>query len=76
MTILPAALVDVLRSQVERVAEIHRQDLRDGFGRVGYLPFPGEEVSQRRPRATRTVPHSSCNGSGPRPDSHYKPPGV
>jgi integron integrase len=38
VTVLPGSLVDALRRQVERVAEIHRQDLRDGFGRV-YLPF-------------------------------------
>src|SRR5271157_6356638 len=38
VTVLPGSLVDALRRQVERVVEIHRQDLRDGFGRV-YLPF-------------------------------------
>ena len=38
VTVLLGSLVDALRRQVERVVEIHRQDLRDGFGRV-YLPF-------------------------------------
>jgi integron integrase len=38
VTLLPSTLVDALRKQVARVGEIHRQDLRDGFGRV-YLPF-------------------------------------
>ena len=37
VTVLPGSLVDALRRQVERVVEIHRQDLRDGFGHV-YLP--------------------------------------
>ncbi len=36
-TVLPATLVEPLKVQVGRVAEIHRQDLREGFGRV-HLP--------------------------------------
>ena len=38
VTVLPGTLVDWLRRQVARVAEIHRQDVAEGFGRV-YLPF-------------------------------------
>ncbi len=38
VTVLPSSLVEPLRTQVERVAEIHRQDLLDGFGHA-YLPF-------------------------------------
>jgi integrase len=37
VTLLPAALVEPLRRQIERVRERHQQDLRAGFGRV-YLP--------------------------------------
>ncbi len=37
-TLLPRVLVEPLKRQVERVAEIHRLDLAEGFGRV-YLPF-------------------------------------
>ena len=69
MTVLPGSLVDVLRSQVERAAEIHRQDLRDGFRRVD-LPFAR---AKKYPSADREdyedAVRSSCNGSGPRPDS-------
>jgi len=49
VTVLPGSLVDALRRQVERVAEIHRQDLRDGFGRV-YLPFA---LAKKYPNADR-----------------------
>jgi integron integrase len=38
VTVLPSSLVEPSKTQVERVAEIHRQDLLDGFGHV-YLPF-------------------------------------
>lgn len=37
-TMLPAALVDPLRSHLEGVRRVHRRDLADGFGRV---PLPG-----------------------------------
>jgi integron integrase len=49
VTVLPGSLVDALRRQVERVVEIHRQDLRDGFGRV-YLPFA---LAKKYPNADR-----------------------
>jgi integron integrase len=35
---LPETLADELRKQLERVREIHHNDLNEGFGRV-YLPF-------------------------------------
>lgn len=38
VTLLPTSVVGPLRRQIARVAEIHRQDLAEGFGRV-YLPF-------------------------------------
>jgi len=49
VTVLPGSLVNALRRQVERVVEIHRQDLRDGFGRV-YLPFA---LAKKYPNADR-----------------------
>jgi len=49
VTVLPGPLVDPLRRQVERVVEIHRQDLRDGFGRVD-LPFA---LAKKYPNADR-----------------------
>ena len=48
-TVLPATLVDPLRKQVEKVAEIHRQDVREGFGRV-HLPFA---LARKYPDADR-----------------------
>ncbi len=48
-TVLPGSLADALRRQVERVAEIHRQDLKEGFGRV-YLPFA---LARKYPAADR-----------------------
>ena len=38
ITTLPETLADELRKQLERVREIHHNDLKEGFGRV-YLPF-------------------------------------
>jgi integron integrase len=38
VTMLPAALVTPLRAHLERVRELHRQDLAAGFGAV-YLPY-------------------------------------
>jgi integron integrase len=49
VTVLPGSLVDALRRQVGRVAEIHRQDLANGFGRV-YLPFA---LARKYPNADR-----------------------
>ena len=49
VTLLPGRLVDPLRRQVERVAEIHRQDLAEGVGRV-YLPFA---LARKYPNADR-----------------------
>ena len=37
VTMLPVSLVPALRGHLERVRELHRQDLADGFGRV-WLP--------------------------------------
>lgn len=49
VTLLPASLVDALRRQVARVDEIHRQDLREGFGQV-HLPFA---LAKKYPNADR-----------------------
>jgi len=49
VTVLPSSLVSTLKAQVGRVAEIHRQDLRDGFGRV-YLP---SALDRKYPEADR-----------------------
>jgi integron integrase len=38
ITMLPQTLVEPLRIQINKVKNIHRQDLQDGFGSV-YLPF-------------------------------------
>jgi len=38
ITTLPETLIDELKEQLERVREIHKNDLNEGFGRV-YLPF-------------------------------------
>ena len=66
-TVLPAALVEPLRRQVEHVAAVHRQDLREGFGRV-YLPHAlADEVSRGRPPARLAVPL-------PRPTPRPRPP--
>ncbi len=49
VTVLPASLAGALRDQVGRAAEIHRQDVRDGFGRV-HLPFA---LARKYPNADR-----------------------
>jgi integron integrase len=38
VTILPEPLIESLRRHVERVQALHKQDLREGYGRV-YMPF-------------------------------------
>jgi len=38
ITTLPVTIADELRKQLERVRDIHHNDLKEGFGRV-YLPF-------------------------------------
>ncbi len=50
-TVLPAALVEPLRRQVEHVAAVHRQDLREGFGRV-HLPHA---LATKYPEADRRL---------------------
>jgi integron integrase len=37
-TLLPQTLIPALKTQIERVLALHKQDLADGFGSV-YLPF-------------------------------------
>ena len=39
---LPAKLKNELRVQVERVEDIHKKDIQDGYGSV-YLPFMYEK---------------------------------
>jgi integrase len=46
---LPVALVELLRAHLERVRELHRQDLADGFGAV-YLPYA---LERKYPNAAR-----------------------
>jgi len=47
VTMLPRRLVEPLQRQCRRVAVIHEQDLREGFGEV-YLPYA---LSRKYPRA-------------------------
>jgi len=49
VTMLPAALVAPLRAHLERVRELHRQDLAAGFGAV-YLPYA---LERKYPGAAR-----------------------
>jgi integron integrase len=49
VTMLPVALVELLRAHLERVRELHRQDLADGFGAV-YLPYA---LERKYPNAAR-----------------------
>ncbi len=49
VTMLPVALVEPLRAHLERVRELHRQDLADGFGAV-YLPYA---LERKYPNAAR-----------------------
>lgn len=48
-TLLPRTLVGALETQVGRAREIHRQDIREGFGHV-YLPFA---LAKKYPAADR-----------------------
>lgn len=49
VTMLPAALVEPLRTHLERVRELHRRDISDGFGAV-YLPYA---LERKYPNAAR-----------------------
>ncbi|WP_301100698.1 integron integrase [Propionivibrio sp.] len=49
VTMLPVALVEPLRAHLERVRELHRQDLAEGFGAV-YLPYA---LARKYPNAAR-----------------------
>lgn len=49
VTMLPVALVQPLRTHLERVRELHRQDIADGFGAV-YLPYA---LERKYPTAAR-----------------------
>lgn len=46
-TLLPQSLIPALKTQIERVLALHKQDLADGFGSV-YLPFA---LERKYPRA-------------------------
>lgn len=49
VTVLPATHAEGLRQQIGRAAEIHAQDVREGFGRV-HLPFA---LAKKYPEADR-----------------------
>jgi integron integrase len=49
VTMLPVALLEPLRGHLERVRELHRQDLADGYGAV-YLPYA---LERKYPNAAR-----------------------
>lgn len=49
VTMLPVALIEPLRTHLERVRELHRQDLADGYGAV-YLPYA---LERKYPNAAR-----------------------
>ncbi len=51
VTMVPLNLVDALRKQVERVAELHREDLRAGYGEV---ELPGA-LARKYPNAAREL---------------------
>lgn len=51
VTVLPKALYDPLRYQIDQVAALHRADLRDGNGEV-YLPFA---LKRKYPNADREL---------------------
>jgi integron integrase len=51
VTMVPVNLMDALRRQVERVAEIHREDLSAGFGEV---ELPGA-LARKYPSAARDL---------------------
>jgi integron integrase len=49
VTMLPASLIEPLRTQLARVKVLHEQDLSEGYGRV-YLPYA---LAQKYPNADR-----------------------
>lgn len=51
VTMVPADLVDALRKQVEKVAQLHREDLSAGFGEV---ELPGA-LARKYPNANREL---------------------
>ncbi|MEZ5528424.1 MAG: integron integrase [Porticoccaceae bacterium] len=48
-TMLPQRLIPALKNQIERVKQLHSQDMEDGFGEV-YLP---EALNRKYPNAAR-----------------------
>jgi integron integrase len=51
VTMVPVNLVDALRKQLERVAELHREDVNAGFGEVD---LPGA-LARKYPKANREL---------------------
>lgn len=51
VTVLPKALYEPLRHQIDQVAALHRADLKDGYGEV-YLPFA---LKRKYPNANREL---------------------
>ena len=51
VTMVPVNLVDALRKQIERVAELHREDVSAGFGEVD---LPGA-LARKYPNASREL---------------------
>lgn len=51
VTVLPAKLVDQLRTQIEYVSALHRKDVQDGVGEV-YLP---KALARKYPAAARQL---------------------
>jgi integrase len=49
ITVLPVALIEPLKRQLQRVKSTHECDLRDGFGEV-HLPFA---LARKYPNASR-----------------------
>lgn len=49
VTTLPETLIELLRPHLTRVAELHRQDLKQGYGSV-YLPYA---LARKYPNADR-----------------------
>jgi integron integrase len=51
VSVLPERVVDDLKMQIERVKQLHKTDLAEGYGRV-YLPFA---LSRKYPNADREL---------------------
>ena len=51
ITVLPRTLIDLIRRQIESVAQLHRCDLADGYGEV-YLPCA---LARKYPAASREL---------------------